>query len=83
LYSDKYKGQNDKTLPDGLSSKTGFQCPIYGNTPTPKRLYKIRIRFQNRIFSRKMGTIEILIAMLEEACLKKGEFFSADIYPIL
>jgi hypothetical protein len=30
-----------------------------------------------------MGTIEILIAMLEEACLKKGEFFSADIYPIL
>jgi hypothetical protein len=28
-------------------------------------------------------TIEILGATLEEACLKKGVFFSADLHPIL
>jgi hypothetical protein len=28
-------------------------------------------------------TIEILGATLEEACLKKGEYFSADFHPIL
>jgi hypothetical protein len=28
-------------------------------------------------------TIEILGATLEEACLKKGDFFSSDLHPIL
>jgi hypothetical protein len=28
-------------------------------------------------------TIEILGAALEEACLKKGEFFSEELHPIL
>jgi hypothetical protein len=30
-----------------------------------------------------MVVIEILEAMLEEACLKKGRIFSADLHPIL
>jgi hypothetical protein len=30
-----------------------------------------------------LETIEILGVMLEEAYLKKGEFFSADLHPIL
>jgi hypothetical protein len=34
-------------------------------------------------FVQAVANIDILRATLEEACLKKGEFFSADLHPIL